>query len=129
MVLSQQTGDLPDFEVGRHRSYGMRLVAIRYSWQEVLQCHDPPERRGASWLERSAIREMYSMGADDQISYLEYAIKITREGQRFTASVSRDGSLITHDGRASEVWVSASCNSRDRAIWVAKNAIDTDRIR
>jgi len=56
------------------------------------------------------------MSADDQISYLDYAINITQEGQRFTASVSRDGGFIAHDGRASEVWVSASCNSRDRAI-------------
>ena len=63
------------------------------------------------------------------ISYLDYAIAITEEGARFTARVSRDGNLIEHDGRSSEVWVSASCNTRERAIWVAKNAIDTDRIR
>ena len=69
------------------------------------------------------------MGSDDQISYLEYAIHITQEGQRYTARVTRDGGMISHDGRASEMWVSASCNTRDRAIWVAKNAIDTDRIR
>ena len=66
---------------------------------------------------------------DDQTSYLEYQIKIAEEGVRFTARVTRDGGLIEHDGRASEVWVSASCNTRDRALWVAKNAIDTDRIR
>ncbi len=66
---------------------------------------------------------------DDQVSYLEYQILIAEDGVRFTARVSREGGLIEHDGRASEVWVSASCNSRDRALWVAKNAIDTDRIR
>ena len=69
------------------------------------------------------------MCADDEIFYLDYAIKIIQEDQRFIARVSRDGALITHDGRSSEIWVSASCNTRDRAIWVAKNAIDTDRIR
>ena len=69
------------------------------------------------------------MNADDKVSYLEYQINITQEGPRFTARVSRDGGLIEHDGRASEVWVTASCNTRDRAIWVAKNAIDTDRVR
>jgi len=69
------------------------------------------------------------VSADDQISYLDYAIKIVQEGQRFIAQVSRDGALIMHDGRSSEVWVSASCNSRERATWVAKNAIDTDKIR
>ena len=66
---------------------------------------------------------------DDQVSYLEYTITIGQEGPRFTARVSRKDGLIAHDGRASEVWASASCNSRDRAIWVAKNAIDTDKIR
>jgi hypothetical protein len=64
-----------------------------------------------------------------QLTYLEYRIKITPEGARFTACVSRDGGLMEHDGRASEIWVSASCVSAERAIWVAKNAIDTDRIR
>lgn len=69
------------------------------------------------------------MNADDQITYLEYQISIKEDAARFTAHVTRDGGLIEHDGRASEVWVTASCNSRDRAIWVAKNAIDTDRVR
>jgi hypothetical protein len=75
------------------------------------------------------VRDIGSTNVDDQLTYLEYQIGITQEGQRFTARVTRDGGLIEHDGRASEVWVSASCNTRDRAIWVAKNAIDTDRIR
>lgn len=66
---------------------------------------------------------------DDQVSYLEYQINIAEVGARFTAHVTRDGGLIEHDGRASQVWVSASCSTRDRALWVAKNAIDTDRIR
>jgi hypothetical protein len=69
------------------------------------------------------------MTANDQTTYLEYEIGIVSEGVRFKASVSRNGGLIEHDGRASEVWVSASCVSRDRALWVAKNAIDTDKIR
>ena len=66
---------------------------------------------------------------DDQVSYFEYTITLAQEGARFTARVSRKDGLITHDGRVSEIWASASCNSRDRAIWVAKNAIDTDKIR
>jgi len=69
------------------------------------------------------------MASNDQINYLEYDIGIVAEGVRFKASVSRNGSLIEHDGRKSEVWVSASCVSRDRALWIAKNAIDTDKIR
>ncbi len=69
------------------------------------------------------------MNADEPVPYHEYQIRISEEGARFTARVSRDGGLIEHDGRASEVWVTASCNSRERAVWVAKNAIDTDRVR
>ena len=69
------------------------------------------------------------MPADDCLTYFEYRIDIVEEGKRFTARVTRDGNLIEHDGRASEVWASASCGSRERAIWVAKNAIDTDIIR
>lgn len=65
----------------------------------------------------------------DDLTYYEYRIHILEENKRFTARVTRDGGLIEHDGRASEVWASASCGSRDRAIWVAKNAIDTDKIR
>lgn len=75
------------------------------------------------------VRDIGSTAVDDQLTYLEYQIGITQEGPRFTARVTRNGGLIEHDGRASEVWVSASCNTRDRAVWVAKNAIDTDRIR
>jgi hypothetical protein len=69
------------------------------------------------------------MTVDDHITYLEYEIGIVPDGARFKARVSRDGGLIEHDGRASEIWVSASCVSRDRALWVAKNAIDTDKVR
>jgi hypothetical protein len=69
------------------------------------------------------------MSADDQIAYLEYTIRIIQEGIRFVAHVSRDGGLIEHDGRASAIWASASCVNRDRAIFVAKTAIDTDKIR
>jgi hypothetical protein len=69
------------------------------------------------------------MAADETIAYLEYEICIVAEGTRFVARVSNHGKLIEHDGHASEVWASASCVSRDRAIWVAKNAIDTDKIR
>lgn len=69
------------------------------------------------------------MGADDQILYLEYKIQIIQEGTRFIAHVSRDGALIEHDGRASAIWASASCVDRDRALYVARNAINTDKIR
>jgi hypothetical protein len=69
------------------------------------------------------------MIADDQVIYLEYEIGIVTEGVRFKARVTRSGGLIEHEGRASEIWVSASCVSRERALWVAKNAIDTDKIR
>lgn len=69
------------------------------------------------------------MDRGNHITYLEYTINIVLQDARFVALVSREGQLIEHDGRASEVWASASCTSRDRAIWVAKNAIDTDKIR
>ena len=69
------------------------------------------------------------MTADDSLTYFEYQIRIIEENKRFTARVTREGGMIQHDGRASEVWASASCGSRDRAIWVAKNAIDQDTIR
>lgn len=69
------------------------------------------------------------MESTDPLAYFEYQIRIIEENKRFTAQVTREDGLIEHDGRASEVWASASCGSRDRAIWVAKNAIDTDAIR
>jgi hypothetical protein len=37
--------------------------------------------------------------------------------------------LIEHDGHFSEGWKAASCASLDRAIQVAKTAIDNDHIR
>ncbi len=66
---------------------------------------------------------------EDLTTYLEYEIGIIADGARFKARVTREGGLIEHDGRASEIWMSASCVSRDKALWVAKNAIDTDTIR
>ena len=69
------------------------------------------------------------MAADDPLAYLESQIKIVPEGTRFVARVSRSGGLIEHDGRASEIWLSASCVSQDSAVSVAKRAIDTDQIR
>jgi len=62
-------------------------------------------------------------------TYLEYTITVTEEGGRFTPRVRREGGLIEHDGNVSEVWSAASCNSPERAVLVAKTAIDTDRIR
>lgn len=69
------------------------------------------------------------MGAETQTTYLEYLITVTEDGSRFTARVTRPGGLIEHDGRTSEAWAAASCNSSDRAIRTAKAAIDNDRIR
>ena len=61
--------------------------------------------------------------------YLEYTISVTEEGGRFTARVIRAGGKIEHDGRLSEVWSAPSSGTMDRAIHVAKAAIDNDRIR
>ncbi len=69
------------------------------------------------------------MAAGTQITYLEYTITVTEEGGRFTPRVTREGGLIEHDGHVSEVWAPASCVSPERAIHVAKTAIDTDKIR
>jgi hypothetical protein len=65
------------------------------------------------------------MTPEYQIPYLGYQIDVAEEKMRFTARISRDGGLVSHDGRHSEVWASASCGSYDRAVLVAKKAIDT----
>jgi len=69
------------------------------------------------------------MSAGLSIAYHEYTISIVEAERRFTAFVTRPGALIQHDGRSSERWASASCGSFDRALIVAKKAIDSDIIR
>ena len=69
------------------------------------------------------------MGADPVILYHDYSISIVQADRRFTALVTRSGALIQHDGRSSERWSSHSCASFDRAVTVAKAAIDSDEIR
>ena len=69
------------------------------------------------------------MGAGFTTVYHEYTISIVQADQRFTAFVTRPGAFIHHNGRASERWASASCGSFDRALVVAKKAIDSDEIR
>lgn len=69
------------------------------------------------------------MSADTRTTYLEYIITITEEAGRFTSRVTREGGMIEHDGQISEGWKAASCASLDRAIHVAKTAIDNDRVR
>jgi len=66
---------------------------------------------------------------NSQIAYLGYRILVDEVKMRFTARVSRDGGMVNHDGRISEVWASASCGSYDRAILVAKKAIDTGQVQ
>ena len=68
------------------------------------------------------------MIANGRTAYLGYQITVAQDKARFTAMVSRDGGLICHDGRNSEVWASESCGSYDRALWTAKNAIDMGRV-
>ena len=69
------------------------------------------------------------MSADTQIAHHEYLITVTEEAGRFTARVTREGGLIEHDGYVSEGWKAASCASLDRAVQMAKAAIDTDKVR
>jgi hypothetical protein len=69
------------------------------------------------------------MSADTRIDYLEYTITVSEEAGRFTSRVTREGGMIEHDGHVSEVWKAASCASLDRAVLVAKTAIDNDRVR
>jgi len=69
------------------------------------------------------------MTTHTQVAYHEYTITVSEDGGRFTPRVTREGCHIEHDGRVSESWAAASCASLDRAILVAKTAIDTDRIR
>jgi hypothetical protein len=68
------------------------------------------------------------MNPNGPADYLGYQITVAQDKMRFTAMVSRDGGLISHDGRSSEVWASESCGCYDRAMWVARNAIDMGRI-
>ena len=69
------------------------------------------------------------MSADTKIAFHEYTITVIEEAGRFTARVTREGGLIEHDGHVSEGWSAASCASLDRAVQMAKTAIDTDKIR
>jgi hypothetical protein len=69
------------------------------------------------------------MAAGLSVTYHEYTISIVEAERRFTAFVTRPGALIQHDGHTSERWASASCGSFDRALVVAKKAIDNDVIR
>jgi hypothetical protein len=66
---------------------------------------------------------------DTQSTYHEYTITVTEAAGRFTPRVTREGAMIEHDGKVSEAWSAASCGSLDRAVLVARTAIDTDRIR
>lgn len=52
-------------------------------------------------------------------------LKMTERG--ILGRSERNGGLIGHDGRTSD-WASEAANSRERAIWAAKAAIDTDSI-
>ena len=65
------------------------------------------------------------MTADRQTNFRGYEIIVTEEKMRFTARVSRKDRLVSHDGRSSEVWASATCGSYDRALATALKAIDT----
>jgi hypothetical protein len=69
------------------------------------------------------------MAAETQVPYLEYTITVTEDAGRFTPRVTRPGAMIEHDGNVSAVWAAASCASLDRAVLVARTAIDSDRIR
>ena len=69
------------------------------------------------------------MSVDTQVAYLEYMITVSEDAGRFTPRVTREGAMIEHDGHTSQVWKAASCASLDRAVHIAKTAIDTDRIR
>jgi hypothetical protein len=69
------------------------------------------------------------MGVDTQTTYLDYVITVSEANGRFTPRVTRPGGMIEHDGRVSEAWAAASCGSPERAIQIARAAIDNDRIR
>jgi hypothetical protein len=62
------------------------------------------------------------------MDYLGYDIAITEEAGRYTPRVTRPGALVAHDGRKSEVWAGASCGSFDRALEIARMAINSKRI-
>jgi hypothetical protein len=62
-------------------------------------------------------------------AYLDYTITVTEDSGRYTPRVHREGGLIEHDGRSSEVWSAPSYYSLDRALQMAKTAIDSDKIR
>ena len=64
-----------------------------------------------------------------EIPYRGYQIAISEVGGRFTPRISREGALVAHDGRSSQVWAGASCGSYDRALETARSAIRTGRVR
>lgn len=72
---------------------------------------------------------MTGMAAGAEIDYRGYSISITEGGGRFTPRVRFNGRMVEHDGRISEIWTSASCGSRERALEIARTAIDTGRVK
>ena len=58
-----------------------------------------------------------------------FTITVTQDNGRFTPRITRAGHMIAHDGRVSEAWSGASCGSLQRAVDVARNAIDNDKVR
>jgi hypothetical protein len=68
------------------------------------------------------------MTAEQPVPFKGYKITISEEKMRFTARISREGGMVLHDGRRSEVWASASCGSYDRAVATAMKAIDTGQV-
>lgn len=69
------------------------------------------------------------MATVTQTEYQGYDIAITEDGGRFTPRVRREGRMIEHDGRTSEVWAAPSCGSLERALQKVQAAIDTGRVK
>ena len=111
----------------------MKLLTspLRRDWLVPQDRAISPQSPSAAWrIWARKIRDQEScMSADTQTTYLEYIITVTEEAGRFTARVTREGGTIEHNGHVSEGWKAASCASLDRAVHVAKTAIDTDAIR
>jgi len=76
-----------------------------------------------------AKRGVRPLAAVTEVEYRGYSIAVTEDGHRFTPYVRRNGRMVEHDGRVSEVWAAASCGSRERALDTAKAPIDSGRVK
>jgi len=74
------------------------------------------------------MKKRETMNANCPIAYLGYQITVAQDKARFTAKISRDGGLISHDGRNSEVWAGkAESELWEQRTRLVKEELDFER--